>query len=251
MSEQEQNTQLEGINAVWAALKADRAVDKILIQKTAKPERMKLILQNASRKRIIVEYVPKIKLDNMSLSEHHQGIIAILPAGEYVPFEEMVDNIFAENSKPLFVLLDGIQDPHNLGAIIRTAECAGADCVIIPERRSARMTTIAASASAGAVNFIPVAKVTNMNRTIEHLQKLGVWVIGTATNSKNYDEVDYTGPTAIVMGSEGEGLHKLTEKKCDDIVGINMYGRTSSLNVSVASGVILFEAARMRNADKA
>ena len=250
MNEQEKSTQLEGINAVWAALKVDRDVDRIFIQKTAKPERMKLILQNASRKRIIVEYVPKQKLDSISLTEHHQGIIAILPASEYVSFEEIVDKIFEKNERPLFVLLDGIQDPHNLGAIIRTAECAGADCVIIPERRSAKMTTVAASASAGAVNYIPVAKVTNMNRTIEHLQKLGVWVIGTATGKKNYDEVDYTGSTAIVMGSEGEGLHRLTEEKCDDIVGINMYGKTSSLNVSVASGIILFEAAKARSNTK-
>ena len=243
----EESTQLEGINAIWAALKADRDVDKIFIQKTAKPERMKLILQNASRKRIIVEYVPKQKLDSMSLTEHHQGIIAVLPAGEYASFEEIVDKVFSENEKPLFVLLDGIQDPHNLGALIRTAECAGANCVIIPERRSAKMTTIAASASAGAVNFIPITKVTNMNRTIEHLQKMGTWVIGTAAESKNYDEVDYTGPTAIVMGSEGDGLHRLTEKKCDDIVGIKMYGKTSSLNVSVAAGIILFEAAKQRS----
>ncbi len=242
----EENTQLEGINAIWAALKADRAVDKILIQKTAKPERMKLILQNAGRKRIIIEYVPKQKLDSISLTEHHQGIIAILPAGEYVSFEEMVDKIFAEDKTPLFVLLDGIQDPHNLGAIIRTAECAGASCVIIPERRSAKMTTIAASASAGAINYLPIAKVTNMNKTIEYLQKMGVWVIGTAAGNKNYDEVDYKGSMAIVLGNEGEGLHKLTEKKCDDIVGINMYGKTSSLNVSVAAGVILFHAAKQR-----
>lgn len=244
----EQNTQLEGINAVWSALKAEREVDKIFIQKTAKPDRMKQILNVASRKRIIVEYVPKQKLDNMSLTEHHQGIIAILPAADYASFEEMVDNVFAKTNSPLFVLLDGVQDPHNLGAIIRTAECAGASCVVIPERRSAKLTAIAASASAGAINYLPVAKVKNMNKAIEYLQKMGVWVMGTAMGDKNYYEVDYRGATAIVMGNEGDGLHRLTKEKCDDIVSIKMYGKTESLNVSVASAIVLFEAAKQRNA---
>lgn len=244
----DENTQLEGINSVWSALKADKDIDRIYIQNTTKPDRMKQILQVAKRKRVIVEYVPKQKLDNMSLTEHHQGIIAILPAGEYVPFEQMLDDILNGNENPLFILLDGIQDPRNLGALIRTAECAGASCIIIPERRSAKLTAIAASASAGAVNFIPIAKVTNINKTIEVLQKNGVWVIGTDADAdgKNYDDIEYKGKIAIVMGSESDGLHRLTKEKCDDIVGINMFGQTSSLNVSVAAGIILFEAAKQR-----
>jgi len=242
----EENTQLEGINTIWAAMQAERDIDKIYILDTAKPNRMRQIVQTAKDRRVIIEYVPKRRLDNMSLTEYHHGIIAILPAGEYQSFEEMADKAIDENDSPLFVLLDGVQDPHNLGAIIRTAECAGAACIVIPERRSAKLTAIAASASAGAVNYIPIAKVTNMNRAIEYLQKLGVWVIGTAAESKNYDEVDYTGKTAIVMGSEGDGLHRLTQEKCDDIVGIKMYGKTSSLNVSVAAGIVLFEAAKQR-----
>ncbi len=243
----EQNIQLEGINAVWSALKEDKDIEKIFILKSAKPERMKLIIQNANRKRIIIERVPKQKLDNISLTEHHQGIIAILPAGKYQSFEDMVDKIFEENSKPLFVLLDGIQDPHNLGAVIRSAECAGASCVVIPERRSVKITAVTASASAGAVNYIPIAKVVNINKTIEYLQKKGVWVIGTAAGSKNYNEVDYKGSMALVLGNEGVGLHRLTKEKCDDIIGIKMYGKTTALNVSVASGIILFEAAKQRN----
>ena len=244
MSEQE--TQLEGINAVFAALEAGRDIDKIYISESAKPGRMRSVINAANDRRVIIEYVSKHKLDGMSLTDYHHGVIAVLPAGEYQSFEEMADRIVQENENPLFVLLDGVQDPHNLGAVIRTAECAGASCVVIPERRSAKLTTTAASASAGAINYIPVAKAANMNRAIEYLQKLGVWVLGTAAGGKNYDEADYTGKTAIVMGSEGEGLHRLTAEKCDDIVGIRMYGKTESLNVSVAAGIVLFEAARQR-----
>ncbi len=245
----EQSFQLEGINSVLAAIEANQKIEKIYIFENAKKGRMKQIADAAYKKRIDIEYVPKQKLDDMSLTQHHHGIIATVLEGENKSFEEIVDEIFEKEDTPLFVLLDGIQDPHNLGAIIRTAECAGASCVVVPERRSAKVTAVASSASAGAINIIPVAYVTNINRAIEHLQKLGAWVIGTDAGGKNYDVPDYNGKMAIVMGSEGEGLHRLTAEKCDDIVGIKMYGKTTSLNVSVAAGIVLFEAAKQRNGE--
>jgi 23S rRNA (guanosine2251-2'-O)-methyltransferase len=208
---------------------------------------MKDIVELAGKKRVRIEYVKKQKLDDISLTHSHHGVIAIIEGGKEKAFEEIVDEIFEKNTSPLFVLLDGIQDPHNLGAIIRTAECAGASCVVVPERRSAKVTAVAANASAGAINIIPVAYTKNINRAIEYLQGKGVWVIGTDAGGKNYDEADYKGKMAIVMGSEGEGLHRLTAQKCDDIVGIKMYGKTTSLNVSVAAGVVLFESAKQRN----
>ena len=241
--------QLEGINSVLSAIESNQEIEKIFIFENAKKGRMSQIADIAYKKRIEIEYVQKQMLDNMSLTNHHHGIIALVSEGEKKTFEEIVDEVFEKEERPLFVLLDGIQDPHNLGAIVRTAECAGASCVIIPERRSAKVTAVAANASAGAINHIPVSSVTNINRAIEYLQKMGVWVIGTDAGGKNYDEADYKGKMAIVMGSEGEGLHRLTAEKCDDIVGIKMYGKTNSLNVSVAAGVILFEAAKQRDGE--
>lgn len=245
----EETMQLEGINSVLSAIESNQTIEKIYISENAKKSRMSQVADAAYRKKIAIEYVPKQKLDDISLTQHHHGIIAIMSDVEQKTFEEIVDEVFEKEESPLFVMLDGIQDPHNLGAIIRTAECAGAACVVIPERRSAKVTAVAANASAGAINLIPVASVTNINRAIEYLQKMGVWVIGTDAVGKNYDEADYKGKMAIVMGSEGEGLHRLTGQKCDDIVGIKMYGKTTSLNVSVAAGVVLFEAAKQRSGE--
>ena len=241
--------QLEGINSVLSAMNTGREIIKLYILEGAKPSRMKEIVETAAKMRIPVEYINRRALDNMSLTGSHHGIIAVAHGAPQKSFEEIADDIFEKEESPLFVLLDGVQDPHNLGAIIRTAECAGASCVVIPERRSAKVTAVAANASAGAINLIPVASVTNINRAIEYLQDKGAWVIGTDAGGKNYDEVDYKGKTAIVMGSEGEGLHRLTAQKCDDIAGIKMYGKTTSLNVSVAAGVVLFEAAKQRNGE--
>jgi 23S rRNA (guanosine2251-2'-O)-methyltransferase len=238
--------QLEGVNSVTSAIKAGHKIEIIYVSESAKPGRMRDVFFAAEKRRIPIERVARQKLDAMSFTQHHQGIIAMMRGTEAKPFEDVVDEILEREQNPLFVMLDGVQDPHNLGAIIRTAECAGASCVVIPERRSAKVTAVAASASAGAINLIPIAEVNNMNRAIEYLQKLGVWVLGTAMGGKNYDEADYKGKTAIVMGSEGGGLHRLTAEKCDDIVGIRMYGDTSSLNVSVAAGIVLFEAAKQR-----
>ncbi len=242
-----QDYQLEGINSVLSALKAGRNIKLIMISDSAKPARMQEIAELAGKKHIKIEYAKRHKLDDMSLTQSHHGVIAVVEGGREKAFEEVADEVLEAQESPLFVLLDGIQDPHNLGAIIRTAECAGASCVIIPERRSAKVTAVASNASAGAINIIPVAYTKNINRAIEYLQEKGVWVLGTDAGGKNYDEADYKGKTAIVMGSEGEGLHRLTAQKCDDIVGIKMYGKTTSLNVSVAAGVVLFEAAKQRN----
>ena len=207
------NIQFEGINAVSAAISSGRKIERIFMSESAKPGRMKEIVESAGAKHVPVEYVPRSRLDEMSLTQHHQGVIAVLPEGDKKPFEEAADEIVENEKNPLFVLLDGVQDPHNLGALIRTAECAGASCVIIPERRSAKVTAVAANASAGAVNLIPVYEVTNINRAIEYLQKLGVWVLGTAAGGKNYDEADYTGKTALVMGAEGGGTAQAYRRK--------------------------------------
>jgi len=176
---------------------------------------------------------------------NHQGVVAFASAADYVEFEEILDS--KNDSPALIVVLDGIEDPRNLGAVLRSVECAGADGVIIPERRAVGLTDTVAKSSAGAVEHVKVAKATNLNRLIEDLKARNIWVVGTSGDAKtNYDEWDWRQPTVIVLGAEGSGLHRLVAENCDVLVKIPMYGKIESLNVSVAAGIILFEARRQR-----
>jgi len=243
---------LTGIHAVKEALEAARALEYVLVAKGRQDTRAEEIVQLARRNGIPVRFEERGQLDRAAGTRDHQGVVAIGAARAASTVEDILANANKEKGKPgLIVLLDGVEDPHNLGAIVRTALAAGAHGVVIPERRAAGLTDTVARASAGALAHLPVAKVTNLVRTMEALKEAGYWLVGLDERAdKNYTEVDYTSPTGIVLGGEGGGLHELTRKRCDFVVSLPTAGPVKSLNVSVASGVVLFEALRQRHAKK-
>jgi 23S rRNA (guanosine2251-2'-O)-methyltransferase len=239
---------ITGIHAVREALEAGRVFDRIVIAKGRQDTRAEEIVQLARAKGIAVRFEDRSQIDRLANSKDHQGVVALVAAAAVATLESVLER--ANSSKGqigLIVLLDGVEDPHNLGAIVRTTLAAGAHGVVIPERRAAGLTDTVARASAGALEHLPVAKVTNLVRTMEELKEAGYWLVGLDEDGdKNYTEVDYTSPTGIVLGSEGKGLHELTRKRCDFVVKLPTTGPVRSLNVSVAAGVVLFEAIRQR-----
>ena len=243
---------LTGIHAVREALEAGSALDRIVIAKGRQDSRIEEIVQLARGRGIAVRFEDRGQLDRLAGTKDHQGVVALAAARAAVTLEDILAR--ANQSKGqigLIVLLDGVEDPHNLGAIIRTALAAGAHGVVIPERRAAGLTDTVARASAGALAHLPVAKVTNLARAMEDLKEAGYWLVGLdERGDKSYTEVDYTTPMGIVMGGEGEGLHELTRKRCDFVVSLPTSGPVKSLNVSVATGVVLFEAVRQRHSKK-
>lgn len=241
---------LTGIHAVREALEAGSAFDRIVIAKGRQDHRIEQIVQLARGRGISVRFEDRGQLDRLANARDHQGVVAIAAARAAATLEDILERANQSKGQPgLIVLLDGVEDPHNLGAIIRTALAAGAHGVVIPERRAAGLTEAVARASAGALAHLPIAKVTNLVRTMEELKEAGYWLVGLdETGEKNYAELDYTSPTGIVMGSEGNGLHELTRKRCDFVVSLPTTGPVKSLNVSVATGVVLFEALRQRKA---
>jgi len=243
---------LTGIHAVKEALEAGRPLEYVLVAKGRQDTRAEEIVQLARRNGIAVRFEERAQLDRSAGTRDHQGVVAIGAARAAATFESILVSANKEHGKPgLIVLLDGVEDPHNLGAIIRTALAAGAHGVIIPERRAAGLTDTVARASAGALAHLQVAKVTNLVRTMEEMKEAGYWLVGLdERGEKNYTEVDYTSPTGIVLGGEGGGLHELTRKRCDFVVSLPTTGPVKSLNVSVAGGVVLFEALRQRHAKK-
>jgi len=241
-----------GIHAVREALEAGSAFDRIVIAKGRQDSRIEEIVQLARERGVSVRFEDRGQLDRLANSRDHQGVVAIAASREASTLEDILANAnSAKNQAGLIVLLDGVEDPHNLGAVIRTALAAGAHGVVIPERRAAGLTDTVARASAGAIAHLPIAKVTNLVRAMEELKEAGYWLVGLDEEGKqNYTEVDYRSPTGIVMGSEGKGLHELTRKRCDFVVSLPTSGPVKSLNVSVATGVVLFEALRQRGAHK-
>ena len=243
---------LTGIHAVKEALEAARAIDRIVIAKGRQDTRVEEIVQLARKRNISVRFEDRSQLDRLADSKDHQGVVALAAAREAATLDDLLAAANAgtgHGAKGLIVLLDGVEDPHNLGAIIRTALAAGAHGVVIPERRAAGLTDTVARASAGAISHLPVAKVTNLVRTMEELKQAGYWLIGLdETADKSYTQADYTSPVGIVLGGEGKGLHELTRKRCDFVVSLPTTGPVKSLNVSVAAGVVLFEALRQRHA---
>jgi len=239
---------LTGIHAVREALQAGSSLDRIVIAKGRQDTRIEEIVQLARAQNIPVRFEDRGQLDRLANSRDHQGVVAVAAAGPPATLEDVLDHANKSRGQTgLVVLLDGVEDPHNLGAIIRTALAAGAHGIVIPERRAAGLTDTVARASAGALAHLPVAKVTNLARAMEELKEAGYWLVGLDENGeKNYTEVDYTTPTGIVMGGEGNGLHELTRKRCDFVVSLPTTGPVKSLNVSVATGVVLFEALRQR-----
>lgn len=241
---------LTGIHAVKEALEAQRPIDRVAIAKGRQDTRIEEIVQLARKQGVSVRFEERSQIDRIAGSKDHQGVVALSAARAAATLDDILANASAQ-SRGLIVLLDGVEDPHNLGAIVRTALASGAHGVVIPERRAAGITDTVARASAGALAHLPVAKVTNLVRAMEELKEAGYWLVGLDEESeKSYTEVDYTSPVGIVLGSEGKGLHELTRKRCDFVVSLPTTGPVKSLNVSVAAGVVLFEALRQRKSAK-
>ena len=242
--EQLENNLLVGRNPIREALRAGRDIEKLLIARGELIGSAREIVAMARDAKIVVQEVDRVRLDQMA--PNHQGLIAVASAYSYKTVDDMLALAKERGEEPLLVILDGVTDPHNLGAIIRSAECAGAHGVIIPERRAVGLTPAAVKSSAGAVEYLPVAKETNLTRVIERLKKEGIWVYGTAMNGEDYRKVNFSGPAAIVIGSEGEGMSRLVQESCDKIVSLPMKGHIDSLNASVAAGILLYAVAGAR-----
>ena len=242
--EQMENNLLVGRNPIREALRAGRDIEKLLVARGELIGSAREIVAMAKDAKIIVQEVDRVRLDQMA--PNHQGLIAVASAYGYKTVEDMLALAKERGEDPLLVILDGVTDPHNLGAIIRSAECAGAHGVIIPERRAVGLTPSAVKASAGAVEYLPVAKEVNLTRTIERLKKEGVWIYGAAMNGEDYRKVNFSGAAAIVIGSEGEGMSRLVSESCDKIVSLPMKGHIDSLNASVAAGILLYAVAGAR-----
>lgn len=246
-------TEIFGINPVLEALRAARRpIQEITIASGARDSRVRELIELARAQNVPVHHAPRTILDRTTGNARHQGVIARLATAHYANAEDLLDSIAARvgnGTQPLLLILDGVEDPHNLGAALRTAECAGVDGVFVPERRAAGLTETVAKASAGAIEHVPVARATNLSRLIDQLKERNVWVVGTAADAQmNYTDWDWTRASAIVMGSEGSGLHRLVREHCDALVKIPVLGHIESLNVSVAAGIILYEAVRQRGA---
>jgi len=235
-----------GINAVAEALKArGRTFAWVGVSKERHDLRLQQVVDECRRQGVAVRFVGRPELDRMAGNNAHQGVVAVTSARQYTDLDDIVAAKRGKHS--LVVVLDGVEDPHNLGAILRTADAAGADGVVIPERRAAGVTAIVTKASAGASEHLPIAKVTNIARTLEDLKAKNIWVAGLdERGAQTYDSLDYNMDCAIVLGGEGKGLHDLVAKKCDFLVSIPMLGKVSSLNVSVTAGVMLYEIVRQR-----
>lgn len=237
--------QLAGVHAVEEALAAGRPLDRIVVARGQQNRRIQKIVDLARARGVPVRFEERGELDRSAGAEHHQGVIAFAASRAAVELEDLLADA---GQNRLLVLLDGIEDPHNLGAIVRTALGAGAAGIVIPERRAAGLTETVSRVSAGALEHLPVARVKNMARAMEQLKEAGFWLVGLDERAdKKYTEVDYKGRVGLVMGSEGAGLHELVRKRCDFVVSIPMAGPIGSLNVSVAAGIVLFEAARQRS----
>ena len=245
--EQENDGIIEGRNAVIEALRAGVAIDKIFIAKGEADSSLGHIASAAREKGIVVVDADRRKLDGMSRTHSHQGVIAQAAVRAYASVDDILSAARERGEEPLIVVCDELSDPHNLGAVIRTAECAGAHGVIIPKRRSAGLTAIVGKTSAGAVAHVPVARVPNLPALLKELKEEGVWIFGAAMDgSTPLHQADLKGPAAIVIGSEGSGLGRLVEENCDFTVSIPMFGKINSLNASAAAAVLLYEAVRQR-----
>ncbi len=227
-----------GRNPIREALKNDRDIEKLLVQKGELSGSAREIVAMAREKKIMIQEVEKSRLDEITL--HHQGLIAFASAYSYATVEDMLAEADRRGEAPFLILLDSVTDPHNLGAIIRTAECVGAHGVIVPLHRSVGLTPAAVKASAGAIEHMLVARVTNLNRTIDELKSRGIWIYAVTMGAENYESVDFSGGTALVIGAEGEGISRLTLEKCDMAVSLPMKGALDSLNASVAAGVMMY-----------
>ena len=242
----DEESTIEGRNAVLEAFRAGRTIDKVFLLDGCQDGPIRTILREAKKTDTIISFVGKERLDQMSETGKHQGVIAHLAAYNYGTIEEMLQKAESKGEDPLLIILDNLEDPHNLGSILRTANQIGAHGVIIPKRRAVGLTATVAKASAGAINYTPVAKVTNLVKTIEELKKQGIWFVCGDMEGESMYSLDLTGPMGVVIGSEGEGVSRLVKEKCDFVAGIPMFGDIDSLNASVAMGVLSYEIVRQR-----
>ena len=238
--------QIEGRNAVLEAFRSGKCVDKLFILDGCQDGPVRTIAREARKTDTIINYVSKERLDQLSETRAHQGVIAQVAAYEYSTVEEILARAEEKGEPPFLILLDNVEDPHNLGAIIRTANLAGAHGVIIPKRRAVGLTSTVAKTSAGAINYTPVAKVTNIVRTIEELKEKGSWFVCADMGGETMYDLDLTGPMGLVIGNEGEGVSRLVREACDFTASIPMKGDIDSLNASVAAGVLAYEIVRQR-----
>lgn len=239
---------LEGRNSVLEAIKADRTINKLLVQRGNKEGSIKHIIALAKEKGIVIQETDRINLNKISTTHAHQGVIAYVASKDYVEVDDILEAAAQKGEDPFIVILDGIEDSYNLGSILRTGNAVGAHGVIIPKRRAVGLNASVSKASAGAIEYVPVARVTNIGQTIEYLKKKNIWVVGTdISGEKAFYQSDLKGPIALVLGSEGEGMGKLVSQKCDFIVNIPMKGQISSLNAAVAGAIIMYEVVKQRN----
>ena len=237
---------IEGRHPVMEALRSGRTLDKLFILDGCEDGPVKSIIRTAKKQDVYINFVKKERLDQLSETHQHQGVIAIAAAYDYSTVEDMLELAKEKGEDPFIIILDGVEDPHNLGAIIRTANLAGAHGIVIPKHRAVGLTSTVAKTSAGALNYTPVAKVANLSQTIESLKKEGLWFVCGHMNGDSMYHLNLKGPIGLVMGSEGEGVSRLVREKCDYIASIPMKGDIDSLNVSVATGVLAYEILRQR-----
>lgn len=241
-----QELTIEGRNAVIEAFRSGKTVDKLFILDGCQDGPVMTIKREAKKQDTLVKYVTKERLDQLSPTKKHQGVVAVIAAYEYAEVEDIFERARTKQEPPFIFLLDNIEDPHNLGAIIRTANLAGAHGVIIPKNRAVGLTATVARTSAGALNYTPVAKVTNIGKTIEELKKEGLWFVCADMGGETMYRLDLKGPIGLVIGNEGEGVSRLVKEKCDYVASIPMKGEIDSLNASVAAGVLAYEIVRQR-----
>ena len=241
-----ENLMVEGRNAVIEAFRSGKPVDKLFVLDGCQDGPVRTIIREAKKHDTIINFVTKERLDQISETKKHQGVIAYAAAYEYSEVEDMLELAKKKGEDPFLILLDNIEDPHNLGAIIRTANLAGAHGVIIPKRRAVGLTATVAKTSAGALNYTPVAKVTNLAKTMEELKEKGLWFVCADMGGESMYRLNLTGPIGMVIGNEGDGVSRLVKEKCDFIASIQMKGYIDSLNASVAAGVLAYEIVRQR-----
>lgn len=245
--EKEFHDQVEGRNAVIELLESGRDINKIFISNGEKHGSINKIINMAKQRKVLITEVNKSKLKEMAKTENYQGVIAIVPPFEYCDVDDIIEEAKKRNEPPFIVILDGIEDPHNLGSIIRTAETAGVHGIIIPKRRAASVNSTVAKVSAGAIEYIKVARVNNLNETIKSLKENGIWICGTDISTNTYyDKQDFTGPIAIIIGNEGFGISRLVKENCDFLVKIPMKGKITSLNAAVSAGIVIYEAVKQK-----
>ncbi len=233
-----------GRHPVKEALKSDREINKLFVQEGQSGRPIDEIIQLANKKKIVVNFVPKSKLDTLSDHQNHQGVVLSSSPVEYATIDELFEVAEARDERPFFVMLDGIEDPHNLGSILRTADATGVHGVIIPERRSANLTSTVSKASAGAIEHVKVARVTNLSQTIQELKERGLWIFGTDMNGTDYRDWNTDSAICLVMGNEGKGISRLVKENVDELITIPMTGNMQSLNASVAAGILMYEVYR-------